>query len=60
VGRLIYNQKSKCWMASDGSAWEHILDREVDKVKLTAAACRNIVTRNCATARNERNSSSPS
>jgi hypothetical protein len=30
AGRLLYNQRSKCWMSFDGSGWQYILDREID------------------------------
>jgi hypothetical protein len=30
AGQLLYNQRSKCWMARAGSGWEYIFDREID------------------------------
>jgi hypothetical protein len=46
AGRLIYNQKSKCWMAFAGSGWEYILDREVDTLLCEISGDLNLVSLN--------------
>jgi sugar lactone lactonase YvrE len=46
AGRLIYNQKSKCWMSFDGRAWEYILDREVDRLLCEISADLSLVSLN--------------